>query len=98
MHRVLVAEGLSVYCGTVEEGDQLYEKVKRLLVKGEKVLLDFDGVEIASSSFFGTFIYRLHADYGSDALGTQVKYCLLLPRLQFVLNHTLTAMHSQITN
>jgi len=94
MPRLLVAQVLGPYCGTAEDGQYLYDAVQEFTKKGEHIELDFKGVELASSSFFGALIGRLTEEHGPNAFRSLIDYRSLEPRLEFVLNHTLTAIHA----
>jgi STAS-like domain of unknown function (DUF4325) len=94
MTRILVSQVLSPFCGTADDGERLYMWIHEIVMKDEKVELDFAGVEMASSSFFGALISLLTEGYGPTVFETHVTYRSLKPRLDYVLKRTITAIHA----
>ena len=66
MTRLSIVEIAGPYCGTQTEGEKLYRVIVPHLRANEKVVLDFDNVEIASSSFFNEVFGLITEDFGED--------------------------------
>lgn len=76
------------HCGTHAEGEQLYLAINILLKNHEHVELDFNHIEVASSSFFNELFRRIIYQYGEDFLARHISYTALTPRHTFVLHRT----------
>ena len=88
MTRLSVAKIAGPYCGTHSEGEKLYAAVAPFLKRGEKIALDFDQVEIASSSFFNELFGSIIEEFGEELIEEYISYVSLKPRHQFVLDRT----------
>jgi len=88
MTRLSVVQIAGPYCGTHSEGEKLYAALAPLLKRREKIALDFDQIEIASSSFFNELFGRITEEFGEDLIEGYISYISLKPRHQFVLDHT----------
>lgn len=89
MSSVRVRDVIGIQCGTDIEGTRLYSIIAPKLKTNENIVLDFDGVMLASSSFFNSSIGRSYREIGESIVRSQISYENLLPRLQFVLERTL---------
>jgi hypothetical protein len=85
MTRLSVAPIASPYCATYREADELFNHIAVYLRVGEPIELDFENVEIASSSFFNELFGRITEVFGQDVAETQISYFGLKPRHRFVL-------------
>lgn len=94
MIRFLVFKITGPFCGTSKEGDLLYQAILPALSNNEEIELDFEDVEIASSSFFNSVIVRIVEEFGEQFVESHVKYRSLKPRHSFVLGRSLKAMHA----
>ncbi len=53
---------------TPEEGEIILQLLLKAFSNGDKVLLDFSGVEIMTTAFLNVAIGNLYSDYSSDQL------------------------------
>jgi len=88
MTRLPLVQIVGPYCGTHLEGEQLFRSIAPLLQKNEKVLLDFENVEMASSSFFNALFGLISENFGDAMLEPHITYTSLRPRHQFVLERS----------
>lgn len=58
---------------TLDDGEVLFRQIHELLVRGETVELDFEGVEIFATPFFNAGIGRLLADLKPEILKAHLK-------------------------
>ncbi len=68
MKRVLVLETVGKNAISMHSGSNLYNIIKPLLMKREKVCLDFQGVELFASPFFNASIGYILKDINIDEL------------------------------
>ena len=66
----------------------LYRVIAPYLSRNEKVVLDFEGVQLASSSFFNELFRHVIDHFGESVLNSQIAYASLKPRHQFVLDRS----------
>lgn len=88
MPRLSIVQIAGPYCGTHIEGEKLYHAVAPYLRADEQVILDFDNVELTSSSFFNELFNNVIEDFGERIVGSHISFDLLKPRHQFVLERT----------
>lgn len=88
MTRLSIIEIAGAYCGTHVEGEKVYSAIAPYLRGNEKVILDFDNVEMASSSFFNEVFNLVVEDFGEKILESNIFYDSVKPRLQFVLERS----------
>lgn len=91
MIKLSVKAVAGIQCGTDAEGTRLGDMLFPLLESGQNVELDFDGVELASSSFFNASIGLAFSKFGEKFVRDHVAFSNLKPRVQFVLDRTLSA-------
>ena len=92
MKKTLVVKDIvGPYCGTYQDGVKLYREIYSLLIDGQDVELDFQGIQLTSSSFFSGAIINLLPEFADDDGKPRVKFYNLAPRDRFVLHHTLKA-------
>ena len=89
--KVIVKDVIGPYGGTYEDGAKLYRVISGLLKDAQHVELDFDGIELASSSFFYGAIGPLLQQCDGRAGPLPLSYLNVSPRDTFVLDHTLKA-------
>ncbi len=53
---------------TPDEGQPVYDKLIASLQEGQKIVLDFKGVEILTTAFLNVAIGNLYKDYNSERL------------------------------
>jgi hypothetical protein len=85
MTRLFVAPIASPYCATYKEADELFNQIAVHLRAGETIELDFENVELASSSFFNELFGRITEVFGQAVAENQISYFGLKPRHKFVL-------------
>jgi hypothetical protein len=88
MIRLSIVEIAGPYCGTHSEGEQVFRAIAPLLRRQEHVELDFDQVELASSSFFNELFGSITEVFGEDFVEEYLSYASLKPRHKFVLDRT----------
>jgi hypothetical protein len=88
MTKLSVAEIATPYCATYKQAELLYDQVSTYLRAGERVELDFENVELASSSFFNELFGRIIEEFGHDFVARHLNYLALKPRHRFVLERT----------
>lgn len=88
MTRLSILEIVGPYCGTHSDGDKVFSAILPFLRKGEKVSLDFDHIELTSSSFFNALFWRISEEFNDDFIDRNLSYVSLKPRHQFVLDRT----------
>ena len=91
MTKLVVKDIVGPYCGTYEHGVRLFRAIYPLLKASQKVLLDFQGIGLTSSSFFNGAIINLSAEFTDDDGKLPIAFCNLTPRDNFILQHTLKA-------
>jgi len=93
MNRLIVKDIVgSPYCGTYEDGVKLYRVLYSLLNSSpqvESVELDFEGIELTSSSFFNAAIGNLLREFGDHSLQLPISYLNLTSRDRFIRDLTL---------
>lgn len=90
MNRLIVKDIVgSPYCGTYEDGVKLYRVVYALLKDSRPVELDFEGIELTSSSFFNAAIGNLLQEFGDHSLQLPISYLNLTSRDRFIRDLTL---------
>ena len=77
--------------GTYEDGAKLYRVLYGLLKDSQQVELDFEGIELTSSSFFNGAIVNLLQEFSSNTGQLPLSFLNLTPRDKFILGHTLKA-------
>lgn len=88
MIKLSLVQLVGPYCGTHTEGEMLYHVIAPYLGCKEKVVLDFEGVQLASSSFFNELFRHVIDRFGESVLNSQITYASLKPRHQFVLDRS----------
>lgn len=88
MTKLSVVQIAGPYCGTHAEGKKVYTAIEASLRKHEHVELDFDQIELASSSFFNELFGRIIDEFGEEFLTSHLSYISLKPRHTFVLERT----------
>ena len=91
MIRLSVKDIAGVQCGTEREGLLLYKSLAPLLIVADAIELDFDGVELASSSFFNASIGCAFTEFGEKYVRDSISYVGVNPRVWFVLDRTLSS-------
>lgn len=95
MNRLIVKDIVgSPYCGTYEDGVKLYRVLYSLLngsPPAESVELDFEGIKLASSSFFNAAIGNLLQEFGDHSSQLPISYLNITPRDRFIRDRTLEA-------
>lgn len=92
MNRLTVKDIVgSPYCGTYEDGVKLYRVLYSLLKDSRPVELDFEGIRLASSSFFNAAIGNLLQEFGDHSSQLPISYLNLTPRDRFIRDRTLEA-------
>lgn len=90
MNRLIVKDVVgSAYCGTYEDGVKLYHVLYSLLKDSRPVELDFEGIELTSSSFFNAAIGNLLREFGDHSLQLPISYLNVTPRDRFIRDRTL---------
>ena len=90
MNRLIVEDVVgSAYCGTYEDGVKLYRVLYSLLKDSRPVELDFEGIELTSSSFFNAAIGNLLREFGDHSLQLPISYLNVTPRDRFIRDRTL---------
>lgn len=74
MRHIAVKELVGENAMTLNDGEAVFSQIHDLLVHGETVELDFNGVEIFASPFFNAGIGRLLADCQPDILNSRLKF------------------------
>lgn len=88
MTKLSVVQIAGPYCGTHAEGEKVYMAIEVMLRKHERIELDFDKIELASSSFFNELFGRIIDEFGEEFLASHLSYTSLKPRHTFVLERT----------
>lgn len=91
MTKLVVKDIVGPYCGTYERGVQLFRLIYPLLKASQKVVLDFQGVGLTSSSFFNGAIVNLLPEFTDENGRPRIDFWNLTPRDKFILHHTLKA-------
>jgi STAS-like domain of unknown function (DUF4325) len=73
MGKIRVVELVGDIAITIDDGQILYDQIMPCLAKNEKVVLDFEGVEIIASPFLNFGIGQLYNKYTSDQLQKLLK-------------------------
>lgn len=71
MDNIIVKVNDYVSCNkgvTPDEGQPIYDRLMRIFKDGNRAVLDFSGVEIATTAFLNVFIGNLYRTYTSDDL------------------------------
>ncbi len=63
----------TIYCIDMEEGQTIYNLVKRELDNGKDVELSFAGIEMVITAFLNAAVGRLFADYDHQMVMQRVK-------------------------
>ena len=96
MNRLIVKDIVgSSYCGTYEDGVKLY-RVYALLKDSRPVELDFEGIQLASSSFFNAAIGNLLQEFGDHSSQLPISYLNVTPRDRFIRDRTLEAVRLEV--
>jgi hypothetical protein len=88
MTKLSVVDIAGQYCGSHLEGEKLYESIALSLSGGDMVELDFDQVELTSSSFFNELFGRISENFGEQSIDSRLSFVSLKPRHRFVLERT----------
>lgn len=97
MNRLIVKDIVgSPYCGTYEDGVELYRVVYALLKDSRPVELDFEGIQLASSSFFNAAIGNLLQEFGDHSSQLPISYLNVTPRDRFIRDRTLEAVRLEV--
>jgi len=94
MTRLSIFKIAGPYCATYKQGEQLFYQIARHFKAGEKVELDFENVELASSSFFNELFGRISEEFGDEFRESHLLYFGLKPRHKFVLERTQHISHA----
>ena len=89
--RLIVKDIVGPYCATYEDGVKLFRVLYPLRKTSEKVDLDFQGIQLTSSSFFNGAILHLLPEFTDNDGNLRISFCNLTPRDKFVLRHILEA-------
>ena len=90
--KLIVKDIVGPYGGTYEDGVKLYREIDSLLKDSQRVELDFEGIELASSSFFNGTIGKLFQEFAGGTAQLPVSFLNLTSRDEFVLDHTRKAL------
>lgn len=98
MNRVIVKDIVgSPYCGTYEDGVKLYRVLYSLLKDSPRpVELDFEGIKLASSSFFNVAVGNLLQEFGDHSSQLPLSYLNITPRDRFIRDRTLKAARLEV--
>ena len=91
MMKLVVKDVVGPYCGTYEDGAKLYRVLYGLLKDSQQVELDFEGIELTSSSFFNGAIVNLLQEFTGKDGQLPISFCNLTLRDKFILDRTLKA-------
>lgn len=91
MMKLIVKDVVGPYCGTYEDGAKLYRVLYGLLKDSQQVELDFDGIELTSSSFFNGAIVNFLQEFTGKDGQLPISFLNLTPRDKFILDRTLKA-------
>ena len=91
MTKLIVKDIVGPYGGTYEDGTKLYRVLYGLLKDSQQVELDFEGIELTSSSFFNGAIVNLLQEFTGKDGQLLVSFCNLTQRDEFILKRTLKA-------
>lgn len=74
MQRVIVRDLIGQNAVTLDDGKKIYDLIHTSLVHGNKVELDFNGVEIFASPFFNAGVGRLLDDLQPETLNSHLRF------------------------
>lgn len=72
--QITVRDICGAHCVGPEEAENVFDLVVRALRAGERVRLDFAGVETLASSFLNVALGRLYGDLPNDVVDTLLEY------------------------
>jgi hypothetical protein len=72
-----------------DNGQKLYDQIHPVLLSGEPVELDFDGIKVYASAFFNFAVGQLLKDLSSDALNSQLSIIGLDANAQNILRRVI---------
>jgi hypothetical protein len=85
-------------CITVEDGEQLYQKIHPEILKGNRVDIDFSGVKIFASPFFNAAIGQLLMDLQPEQLHAKLHFIGLSQHGDHVLRRVIENAKKYYTN
>jgi hypothetical protein len=85
-------------CITVEDGEQLYQKIHPEILKGNQIEVDFSGVKIFASPFFNAAIGQLLRDFQPEQLQEQLHFVGLSQHGDYVLRRVIENAKKYYTN
>lgn len=72
--RIQVAQFFGQVCVDPDDGSRLCEQARSVLLRGESVCLDFDGVTTLTSSFLNAAIGCLYGTFSADDLARRLTW------------------------
>ena len=70
---IVVVDLVGENCVTPEDGELVFEALRRQIETGQETILDFTGVKVFASSFFNTAIGKLYGEFSPDQLNALLK-------------------------
>ena len=87
--RCIVNEITGAFAIAPDNGQKLYDQIHPLLLAGQTVELDFDGVRVFASAFFNFAVGQLLKDLSSDLLNQQLHITNLSENGQAILRRVI---------
>ena len=92
MIKLVVKDIIGPQCGTYDDGNKVFIVASDSIRAGDSVDLDFDGVEVLTSSFVNGAIGNLVRTFGDDILKTRLTLTPRNGKDRYVLDKTLQAI------
>lgn len=77
--KLIIKDIIGPRCITQEDGQKIYEKIHNPLLKGESIILNFEGVRQFASPFFNFAIGQLLKDIKTETLRSLLSFDHLTP-------------------
>ncbi|ARN56347.1 STAS-like domain-containing protein [Sedimentisphaera salicampi] len=71
--KINAAEFVGSLCISSDDGQKLFDKLKPLLKENNKIILNFEGVEILISLFLNVAIGQLYGQFSKDVIESSIK-------------------------
>ena len=96
--RCIVNEITGAFAIAPDNGQELYDQIHPLLLAGQTVELDFDGVRVFASAFFNFAVGQLLKDLSPDSLNQQLQITGLNDNGQAILRRVIETRSATMLN
>ncbi|NUM33664.1 MAG: STAS-like domain-containing protein [Candidatus Brocadiae bacterium] len=87
--KLIIKDIIGPRCITQEDGQKIYEKIHNPLLKGESIILNFEGVRQFASPFFNFAIGQLLKDIKTETLRSLLSFDHLTPAGKMVVERVI---------